>query len=114
MKWNPGMPRYAANLSFDPIQPQPLLLQPTPVVGTQMASSVSASASKASETSNNVAITAVSKQSIVKEEAVTHVPAAQFDWSSAGLVNPLDGESRLIFFLMVLFSCFCSFGLLPI
>lgn len=86
MKWNPGMPRYAANLSFDPIQPQPLLLQPTPV-GTQVAA---ASASKPNETST--VLTAGIKQSNVKEEVGPHVPAAQFDWSSAGLVNPLDGE----------------------
>lgn len=63
MKWNPGMPRYAANLSFDPIQP---MLQPTPVSA--------ASASKPTKTTE------------------TSVPVAQFDWSSAGLVNPLDGE----------------------
>lgn len=96
MKWNPGMPRYAANLSFDPIQPQPLLLQPTPVGGA------STSASKSSDDSINSVTTTTSlpssSQSFTqnsKEESnnsQTQVPAAQFDWSSAGLVNPLDGE----------------------
>lgn len=109
MKWNPGMPRYAANLSFDPIQPQPLLLQPTPVV-TQVAAA-STSASKSNE-SNNVLTSLSSKQSS-KEEPVTQVPAASFDWSSAGLVNPLDGE----FFCFDIFVSNCrfySFGLVPI
>ncbi|XP_063706005.1 mucin-2 isoform X2 [Culicoides brevitarsis] len=67
MKWNPGMPRFAANLSFDPIQPQPLL-QPT------------------SASTNTKPCDA---------KASDAVPVAQFDWSTAGLVNPLDGSSQI-------------------
>lgn len=68
MKWNSSMPRFAANLSFDPIQPQ-TILQPTKV-----------ESSKASISGEPVAAPS------------SDVPAAQFDWSSAGLVNPLDGK----------------------
>ncbi|XP_063706004.1 mucin-2 isoform X1 [Culicoides brevitarsis] len=68
MKWNPGMPRFAANLSFDPIQPQPLL-QPT------------------SASTNTKPCDA---------KASDAVPVAQFDWSTAGLVNPLDVSHTLL------------------
>lgn len=58
------MPRFAANLSFDPIQPQQAaVLQPT-------------------------------VEPPVPLPPRNEVPAAQFDWSSAGLVNPLDGELK--------------------
>lgn len=74
MKWNNSMPRYAANLSLDPIQPQTL-------------QQIQANTSGASNSNNH---TTVSK-SIPKKD-VAEVPAAQFDWSGAGLVNPLAGK----------------------
>lgn len=97
------MPRYAANLSFDPIQPQPLL--PTPVNVTQ----ASTSASKSNESNNTLAsITSKQQGQSNKEEITTmtgtQVPAAQFDWSSAGLVNPLDGEWKSKIFCHTFFA----------
>uniref|UniRef100_A0A336M8Z4 CSON012120 protein n=1 Tax=Culicoides sonorensis TaxID=179676 RepID=A0A336M8Z4_CULSO len=88
MKWNPSMPRYAANLSFDPIQPQPLLLQPTPVSSQ---TSSSASTKPPLEGNSTVKENTTSKP----ETAISQVPAAQFDWSGAGLVNPLDGSPQI-------------------
>lgn len=66
------MPRFAANLSFSPIEPmkpssaQALTVKPLPDA----------------------------KPSILQPtKALTEtVPEAEFDWNSSGLVNPLDGE----------------------
>lgn len=65
------MPRFAANLGFTPLEPMKpavgsAVLQPTPVGAV----------------------------SVRPTAAVPDVPAAQFDWSGAGLVNPLDGKLR--------------------
>lgn len=73
MKWNSSMPRFAANLSFDPIQP----LKPTKPTDV-------ASGSK-------------------------DVPVAQFDWTTAGLVNPLDGKFTKFHDLYALCHIFCCF-----
>lgn len=55
------MPRFAANLGFNPLEPMKSdsMLQPI---------SASASSTKTPD-----------------------IPAAQFDWNNSGLVNPLDG-----------------------
>uniref|UniRef100_A0A1B0CQQ3 Aftiphilin clathrin-binding box domain-containing protein n=1 Tax=Lutzomyia longipalpis TaxID=7200 RepID=A0A1B0CQQ3_LUTLO len=63
-KWNSSMPRFAANLGFSPLQP--------------MKPGASSSTHRV-EGSDKLTSTAPSE-----------VPAAQFDWTSAGLVNPLD------------------------
>ncbi|XP_059621860.1 uncharacterized protein LOC132265291 isoform X1 [Phlebotomus argentipes] len=65
-KWNSSMPRFAANLGFSPLQPM------KPGAGASSAFSMSQTRSDAASA------------------GVTEVPAAQFDWTSAGLVNPLD------------------------
>lgn len=68
------MPRFAANLGFTPLEPmRPTsehgLLRPTPAAGGVASGGRPAPPS-----------------------SVLDVPAAQFDWSGAGLVNPLDGK----------------------
>lgn len=67
-RWNASIPRFAANLGFSPLEPvkasePPLVPQPPPPPQT------------------------TSKPPSVIEEVV---PAAQFDWTSSGLTNPLD------------------------
>lgn len=72
------MPRFAANLSMNPIEP----LKPT--------SSQSSTIKSSTEVQSSMLHT-------TKEV----VPEAEFDWNSSGLVNPLDGELQ---FFVSLFS----------
>ncbi|XP_046628380.1 aftiphilin isoform X3 [Neodiprion virginianus] len=69
-RWNHNIPRFAANLGFTPLEPVKAssdMLQP---------SSSSNGKPQSSPTSEEV-------------------PAAQFDWNSSGLVNPLDASRGL-------------------
>ncbi|XP_076397374.1 aftiphilin isoform X2 [Megachile rotundata] len=66
-RWNPNVPRFAANLGFTPLEPI-----------------------KATTDNQSVTISNVNKtQSSTNSE---EVPAAQFDWNSSGLVNPLEAN----------------------
>lgn len=60
------MPRFAANLGFTPLEP----MKPTAATILRPTQAVRAT-----------------------QPPPIDVPAAQFDWSGAGLVNPLDGKS---------------------
>ncbi|XP_036322788.1 uncharacterized protein LOC118736838 [Rhagoletis pomonella] len=72
--WNPSMPRFAANLSFNPLKPlKPQTVNPS----TTTAGIDSEHYSNGSDVSNY--------------SMKTDVPDVEFDWQSAGLVNPLDG-----------------------
>lgn len=72
-KWKSPMPRFAANLGYNPLEP----LKPTTVDPSQSA----------------IYASNKSKGAMPRDEhLVAEVPAAQFDWNSAGLVNPLDGK----------------------
>ncbi|XP_043786387.1 aftiphilin isoform X3 [Apis laboriosa] len=66
-RWNPNVPRFAANLGFTPLEPIKAIIDPQPVA---------LSNTNKIPASNN------------SEE----VPAAQFDWNSSGLVNPLEAK----------------------
>lgn len=81
-KWNSSMPRFAANLAISPLEPLkpsiPAVLKPQAVTSNQ------------STVENDASLPSV--------PMIGDVPAALFDWNSAGLVNPLDGESFLIYF----------------
>lgn len=71
------MPRFAANLSFNPLEPLK-------------------SASTDSTSNNNMMHAnfneSMSKGGMISAKApFADVPAVQFDWNSSGLVNPLDG-----------------------
>lgn len=76
------MPRFAANLGFTPLQP----LKPT--MGA-----------------NGILIPtpapAASISSVPAAVVTSDVPAAQFDWDSSGLVNPLHGKWRLFLLNLV-------------
>uniref|UniRef100_A0A182STM4 Clathrin_bdg domain-containing protein n=1 Tax=Anopheles maculatus TaxID=74869 RepID=A0A182STM4_9DIPT len=89
-KWNSSMPRFAANLSFNPLEP----LKPV------TASTTKEAAASANEKHANIAPTAKATSSSSTLSATldplqanlapnSSVPAAQFDWNSSGLVNPL-------------------------
>lgn len=69
------MPRFAANLGFTPLEP----MKPTSVSVTH----------KTSTANSSTSVTIPTPASTVA--CVPEVPAAQFDWNSSGLVNPLDG-----------------------
>nr|CAH7768263.1 unnamed protein product [Callosobruchus chinensis] len=62
--WNPSMPRFAANLTMEPLEP----------VKTEC---VSPSLYK-------------SNPSCTQQPLTPEIPSAQFDWSGSGLTNPLD------------------------
>lgn len=67
-KWNSSAPKFAANLGLSPLEPM------------------------------KVASSSSSNESDVKgAKSVLDVPAAQFDWNSSGLINPLDGKPSRTF-----------------
>ncbi|KAG5312632.1 AFTIN protein, partial [Acromyrmex insinuator] len=68
-RWNPNIPRFAANLGFTPLEP------------------IKAAESQQPSAANTSKI----QGAICSDE----VPAAQFDWNSSGLVNPLDASGGL-------------------
>ncbi|XP_067012548.2 aftiphilin [Anabrus simplex] len=71
-RWNMSVPRFAANLGFSPLEP---------VRASQGSSAVQAPVIEATPPPPEIpSVTGT-------DEAV---PAAQFDWTSSGLVNPLD------------------------
>ncbi|XP_017875989.1 aftiphilin isoform X2 [Ceratina calcarata] len=78
-RWNPNVPRFAANLGFTPLEPIKAMPESQPT----------ASSSNKTQTSTN------------SEE----VPAAQFDWNSSGLVNPLEASGGLSALLPLDFLC---------
>ena len=72
------MPRFAANLGFNPLEPLKPVKLGTSVVGSEPTTSIY----------NH-------KTGTVR----TEVPAVEFDWNTSGLVNPLDG--MFIIFVVV-------------
>lgn len=71
-----NMPRFAANMSLNPIEP------------TIRAQTLSVQSS-----------TEQPKPSVLQPVKVKSetVPEAEFDWNSSGLVNPLDGKFDLLY-----------------
>ncbi|XP_071572063.1 uncharacterized protein Afti isoform X2 [Temnothorax nylanderi] len=67
-RWNPNIPRFAANLGFTPLEP------------------IKATAEHHQFSAAN---TSKTQGAACSDE----VPAAQFDWNSSGLVNPLDAST---------------------
>lgn len=64
-RWNTSVPRFAANLGFTPLEPTKASVESPPSTTSKMQGASSSD----------------------------EVPAAQFDWNSSGLVNPLDANS---------------------
>lgn len=65
-KWNSSAPKFAANLGMIPLEPMKL------------------NTTISSDTSDN--------KSTLK--IASDLPAAQFDWNTSGLINPLDGMNN--------------------
>lgn len=81
------MPRYASNLSFNPLEP----LKPSTTSSINTTSSSSSSSSSISKSE-------LSDAKIPTKIQPDVIPEVEFDWNSSGLVNPLDGK----FFLYIL------------
>jgi hypothetical protein len=89
-QWNnlsSNVPRFAANLSFSPIEP----IKPTD--GGQKSASEPNPTSATSTTST-----------VLQPSKVDSVPEADFDWNTSGLVNPLDGKLIDKKFIFIAFS----------
>lgn len=71
-KWNSSAPKFAANLGSCPLEPMKV------------------TSSSISSTSSINTIDSDVKGP--KAASILEVPAAQFDWNSFGLINPLDGK----------------------
>jgi hypothetical protein len=76
------MPRFAANLSFNPLEP----LKPSTAALTPSSSSTN----KIDFSENK--ITAPQSLKTIGTIQQDVIPEVEFDWNSSGLVNPLDGE----------------------
>jgi hypothetical protein len=96
VKWKSNMPRFAADLSSNPLQPikstTPANHPPTVAV---MKPHVQSSNSKLATDFKSTTTSAATSHSNVNYLGA-EVPAVHFDWNSAGLVNPLDGEKKLL------------------
>lgn len=106
-KWNSSMPRFAANLSFSPLEP----MKPTSSAPASSGSSL-ATTTTAVSASSVIPMTGKQEAAAVRHHAFGldplqppisagtaamvpgTVPAVQFDWNSSGLVNPLEGNCR--------------------
>lgn len=80
-----NMPRYASNLSFNPLEP----LKPSTTSSINATSSSSSSSSISKSELNDAKIPAKIQPDVI--------PEVEFDWNSSGLVNPLDGKFFLYF-----------------
>uniref|UniRef100_A0A0K8VFZ5 Aftiphilin n=1 Tax=Bactrocera latifrons TaxID=174628 RepID=A0A0K8VFZ5_BACLA len=88
--WNPSMPRFAANLSFNPLKPM------KPQTTNAVPNTTFADADSMQYSINNSGSTAEADMSNYAKK--TDVPDVEFDWQGAGLVNPLDGKQVCINF----------------
>lgn len=79
------MPRFASNLSFNPLEPL------KPVSSSAAPPTISSIKSESSD----VKISGLPPQQSRSDVTAT-VPEVQFDWNSSGLVNPLDGELKFM------------------
>lgn len=108
-KWNSSMPRFAANLSFSPLEPMKPVSSSS--ANSSSSSTVTTSSSSTggkqdvpsnrqhpSHSQNHVAFGLDPLQSPLAAPLVLpgNVPAAQFDWNSSGLVNPLEGVQEIL------------------
>lgn len=85
--WKSPLPRFAANLGYNALEP----LKPVAVDNSSGNNSSKNSNSHTAQTKSRECVIASSAEPSIKMERSPEVPAAQFDWNSAGLVNPLDG-----------------------
>lgn len=103
--WKSPLPRFAANLGYNALEP----LKPVAVdhssVNNNNSSSIAPSKSKEF-------VNASSTEPAIRTDRPPEVPAVQFDWNSAGLVNPLDGMNLKKLFTQSFFTTFIAFSCL--
>ncbi|XP_035782441.1 uncharacterized protein LOC118461338 isoform X2 [Anopheles albimanus] len=89
-KWNSSMPRFAANLSFNPLEP----LKPSAALPKEANSNEKYGGGVTN--AKHTASTSYGAEPLQPNVAGSSVPAAQFDWNSSGLVNPLEGVQEML------------------
>lgn len=85
--WKSPLPRFAANLGYVALEP----LKPTAVDNSSVRYSSNSNIATATQIKSKENVIASNTEAAIETERSPEVPAVQFDWSSAGLVNPLDG-----------------------
>ncbi|XP_039446607.1 uncharacterized protein LOC120426006 isoform X2 [Culex pipiens pallens] len=109
-KWNSSMPRFAANLSFSPLEP----IKPTsqaPPGSSAPPPTIAAASNISNSNASVIPMTGKQEAATVRHHAFGldplqppissgavpgTVPAVQFDWNSSGLVNPLEGVQEIL------------------
>lgn len=86
------MPRFASNLSFNPLEP----LKP---ISSASASSSSTLISSKSELNEIKILATQPSKTLLQQQQPDVIPEVEFDWNSSGLVNPLDGELKSFNFI---------------
>uniref|UniRef100_A0A182MUR9 Aftiphilin clathrin-binding box domain-containing protein n=1 Tax=Anopheles culicifacies TaxID=139723 RepID=A0A182MUR9_9DIPT len=93
-KWNSSMPRFAANLSFNPLEPlKPIATSATKETGPNT-NEKNANLPQATKATSTLPGELDPLQANLAPNS--SVPAAQFDWNSSGLVNPLEGVQEML------------------
>ncbi|XP_058118958.1 mucin-2 [Anopheles ziemanni] len=90
-KWNSSMPRFAANLSFNPLEP----LKPDAMASKDSGSAANEKHANASTIASKVVgpmVAGLDPLQPTIAPSSSSVPAVQFDWNSSGLVNPLEAS----------------------
>uniref|UniRef100_A0AAG5CSF3 Aftiphilin clathrin-binding box domain-containing protein n=1 Tax=Anopheles atroparvus TaxID=41427 RepID=A0AAG5CSF3_ANOAO len=91
-KWNSSMPRFAANLSFNPLEP----LKPGTTASKDTGSTANEKHANFSTAAKVATMTAGLDPLQPTGAPSSSVPAVQFDWNSSGLVNPLEGVQEML------------------
>ncbi|XP_067616933.1 uncharacterized protein Afti isoform X2 [Eurosta solidaginis] len=90
--WNPSMPRFAANLSFNPLKPMKPETSNTPnSISTSSGGSGAAYAGVTADSMHFSTTTYAANTDNSSYAIKTDVPEVDFDWRGGDLVNPLDG-----------------------
>ncbi|XP_062535268.1 mucin-3B isoform X2 [Armigeres subalbatus] len=110
-KWNSSMPRFAANLSFSPLEPMKPVSSGTVSSGNSIPVTTISSGIEEQKASGNRPYSSQSHHHLAFGLDPLHpageplsvtgamagtVPAVQFDWNSSGLVNPLEGVQEIL------------------
>uniref|UniRef100_A0A182KAD9 Clathrin_bdg domain-containing protein n=1 Tax=Anopheles christyi TaxID=43041 RepID=A0A182KAD9_9DIPT len=86
-KWNSSMPRFAANLSFNPLEPlKPVTTSAAKDAGAEKNANCPPVSKATAPSTLSIALDPLQVSAVGNAS----VPAAQFDWNSSGLVNPLE------------------------
>ncbi|XP_035892867.1 uncharacterized protein LOC118503563 isoform X2 [Anopheles stephensi] len=97
-KWNSSMPRFAANLSFNPLEPLKPVTASVAKESGPHANEKNANVAPAAKATSSSTLSAHTLDPLQANLAHPNasVPAAQFDWTSSGLVNPLEGVQEML------------------